>query len=85
MPTTPLSTEAQQVIYRAISDSHFREALVKNTVSVLHSEGLGLSDADITALKKLKPQGWGKLSTNELKNKLGKPTHKLSTNSKSGN
>ncbi len=76
MPATPLSSEAKQVIYRAMSDSHFREALVKNTVAVLHSEALGLSEADITALKKLKPQGWGKLSANELKSKLGKPTHK---------
>ena len=76
MPATPLSTEAQHVIYRAISDTHFREALVKNTASVLHSEALGLTDADIAALKKLKPQGWGKLSANELKSKLGSTTHK---------
>ena len=76
MPTTPLSTEAKQVIYRAISDTHFREALVKNTAAVLHSEALGLSEADIAALKKLKPQGWGKLSANELKSKLGSTTHK---------
>ena len=60
-----------------MSDSHFREALVKNTVAVLHSEALGLSEADIAALKKLKPQGWGKLSANELKSKLGNTTHKV--------
>ncbi len=77
MPATPLSSEAKQVIYRAMSDSHFREALVKNTVAVLHSEALGLSEADIAALKKLKPQGWGKLSANELKSKLGNTTHKV--------
>ena len=44
MPTTPLSTEAKQVIYRAISDTHFRDALVKNTADCqLSSSSLSTS------------------------------------------
>ena len=72
MPTTQLSSAAHQVIARALIDSNFRDALANNTDATLKTEAPGLSAADITAIKNLKPQEWGNLKLNDLSNRLGK-------------
>lgn len=65
------SDEATKVIARALVDSTFRDALVKDPEGTMRIAFPGLSQSDVQSIKDLKPEEWSQLSLNDLNTRLG--------------